>query len=145
MGCHAGVMRFRGNMEREVMHACRSGVGEHRRWVRYGRVVSHVEGIVRWASGEAGIVFESKLIQELSCWRPGILEVPCLVEGGMVAGFCVAAGEVKIANVLVSRGVPEEQSGKVVFVKFGALISCLLHTDTRTEHQKLFYAPYCIV
>jgi hypothetical protein len=133
MGCRIGVMRFRGKSEREVMHACRSGVREHRRWVRYGRVVSHVDGTVRWASGEAGIVFESKLIEELSRWWPDILAVPCLVEGGMVAGFCVAAGEVKVANVLVSRGVPKEQSGKVVFVEFGALISCLLHADTRTK------------
>ncbi len=51
----------------------------------------------------------------------------------MVAGFCVAAGEVKVANVLVSRGVPEEQSGKVVFVEFGESISCLLHADTGTK------------
>ncbi len=115
------------------MHACQSGVRECRRWVGYGTVVSHVKGTIRWASDEAGIIFDPKLIQELSCWRPGILEVPCLVEGGMVAGFCVAAGEVKVANVLVSRGVPKEQSGKVVFVKFGAAISCLLHADTRTE------------
>jgi hypothetical protein len=42
----------------------------------------------------------------------------------MVARFCVAAVEVKVANVLLCRGVPEEQSGKVVFVKFGSLISC---------------------
>jgi hypothetical protein len=133
MGCRAGVMLFRGKTEREVTHACQSSVGEHQRWVRYGRVVNHVKGTVRWASGEAEIVFKSKLIQELSRWRPGILEVPCLVKGGMVAGFCVATGEVKVANVLVSRGVPKEQSGKVVFVKFGALISCLLHADMRTE------------
>ncbi len=115
------------------MHACRSGVGGHQKWVQYGRVVSHIDGTVRWASGEAGIIFESKLIEELSRWWPDILEVPCLVEGGMVADFCVAAGEVKVVNVLVSRGVPKEQSGKVVFVEFGVLISCLLHTDMRTK------------
>ncbi len=101
--------------------------------VQYGRVVSHVDGTIRWASGEAGIVFESKLIEELSRWWPDILEVPCLVKGGMVAGFCVAAGVVKVANVLVSRGVPKEQSSKVMFVEFGALISCLLHADMRTK------------
>ena len=95
--------------------------------------MSHRKGTVRWASGEAGIVFESKLIQELSRWRPGILEVPCLIEGGMLAHFCVAAVEVKVANVLVCRGIAEEQSGKVVVVEFGALISCLLHADTRTK------------
>ncbi len=50
-----------------------------------------------------------------------------------MAGFCVVAGEVKVANVLVSRGVPKEQSGKVVFVEFGSLISCLLHADTCTK------------
>ncbi len=70
--------------------------------------MSHRKGTVRWASGEAGIVFESKLIQELSRWRPGILEVPYLIEGGMLAHFCVAAVEVKVANVLVCRGVPKE-------------------------------------
>ncbi len=95
--------------------------------------MSHRKGTVRWASGEAGIGFKSKLIQELSHWRPGILEVPCLIEGGMVAPFRVAAVEVKVANVLVCRGVPKEQSGKVMFAEFGALISCLLHADTRTE------------
>jgi hypothetical protein len=51
----------------------------------------------------------------------------------MVASFCIAAGEVKVANVLVSRDVLEEQSGKVMFVEFEALISCLLHADTRTK------------
>ncbi len=66
------------------------------------------------------------------------MEVPCLVEGGMVAGFCVVAGEVKVANVLVSRGVPKEQSGKVVFVEFGASISCLLHADMRTKEFEVF-------
>ncbi len=137
MGCRAGVMRFREKTKREVTHACQSGVGECQRWVRYGRVVSHAKGTVRWASGEAGIVFKSKLIQELSRWRPGILEVPCLIEGSMVAGFFVAAGEVKVVNVLVSRGVPKEQSGKVVFIEFGALISCLLHADMRTKEFEI--------
>ncbi len=47
----------RGKLEREVMHACQSDVGERQRWVQYGRVVSHVDGTLRWASGEAGIVF----------------------------------------------------------------------------------------
>ncbi len=95
--------------------------------------MSHVDGTVRWASGEARIIFESKLIEELSRWWPDILEIPCLIKGGMVAGRCVAAGEVKVANVLVSRGVPEEQSGRIVSIEFGALISCLLHADTCTK------------
>ncbi len=95
--------------------------------------MSYCKGIIGWASDEAGDVFESKLIQELGCWWPGILEVPCLVEGGMVAGFCVATVEVKVANVLVCRGVPEEQSGEVVFVQFGALIPCLLDAYMRTK------------
>ncbi len=115
------------------MHASQSGVGERQRWVQYGRVVSHVDGTIRWANGEAGIVFKSKLIEELSRWWPDILEVPCLIKGGMVASFCVAAGEVKVENVLVSRGVSKEESGKVVFVKFGALISCMLYADTCTK------------
>ncbi len=51
------------------------------------------------------------MIEELSRWWPDILEVLCLVKGGMVAGFCVVAGKVKVVNVLVSRGVPKEQSG----------------------------------
>ncbi len=65
------------------------------------------------------------------------MEVPCLIEGGMVAGFCVAALEVKVANVLVGRGVPEEQAGEVVFVLFGVLIPCLLHTDARTKELEV--------
>jgi hypothetical protein len=95
--------------------------------------VSYRKGIIGWASGEAGVIFESKLIKELGHWWPGILEVPCLVEGGMVAGFCVATVKVKVAIVLVCRYVTKEQSGEVVFVQFGASIPCLLDAYMRTK------------
>ncbi len=54
-----------------------------------------------------------------------------------MAGFCVAALEVEVANVLVSRGVPEEQAGEVVFVQFGVLISCLPYADARTKELEV--------
>ncbi len=50
-----------------------------------------------------------------------------------MAVFCVATVEVKVANVLVCRGVPKEQSGEVVFVQFGVSIPCLLDAYTHTE------------
>jgi hypothetical protein len=41
----------------------------------------------------------------------------------MVAGFCVAAVQVEVANDLVSRGIPKEEASEVVFVELGALIT----------------------
>jgi hypothetical protein len=38
----------------------------------------------------------------------------------MVTAFCVATVEVKVANILVCRSVPEKKSCKVVFDEFGA-------------------------
>jgi hypothetical protein len=32
----------------------------------------------------------------------------------MVAGFCVAAVQVEVANVLVGRGIPKEEAGEVL-------------------------------
>ncbi len=63
----------------------------------------------------------------------------------MVAGFCVATVQVKVANVLVSRGIPKEEAGEVMFVKLGASMTHPLHAYTRTEElealQVRFDAP----
>jgi hypothetical protein len=55
----------------------------------------------------------------------------------MVAGFCVAAVEVEVSNVLVGRGVTKEKASEVVFVELGALIPCPLHTDTCTKELEV--------
>ncbi len=58
----------------------------------------------------------------------------------MVAGFCVAAVEVEVSNVLVGRGVTKEKAGEVMFVELGALIPCPLQADTRTKELEVLKA-----
>jgi hypothetical protein len=60
----------------------------------------------------------------------------------MVAGFCVAAVQVEVANVLVGRGIPKEEAGEVVFVKLGASMTRPLHTYTRTKELEVLQARF---
>jgi hypothetical protein len=60
----------------------------------------------------------------------------------MVAGFCVAAVQVKVENVLVGRGIPKEEASEVVFVKLGALMTRPLHAYTRAKELEVLQVRF---
>jgi hypothetical protein len=61
------------------------------------------------------------------------LEVPCLVKGGVVAGFGESAGKIEVAYVLIGGGVSKEQAGEIVPVQFQLSIPCTFHAYSCTE------------
>jgi hypothetical protein len=60
-----------------------------------------------------------------------------------VAGFGVPAVEVKIADILVRRCVPKEQTSEVVFVEFGAAVPCLFDAYACTEQFQVLEIWFC--
>jgi hypothetical protein len=60
----------------------------------------------------------------------------------MVAGFCVAAVQIEVANVRVCRGIPKEEAGEVVFVKLGASMTHLLHTYMCTKELEVLQVRF---
>ncbi len=94
---------------------------------------------------EMVLFFKAQPIEKFCRWWSSILLVPGFVKSGMVAGFCVAAVQVEVANVLVGRGIPKEEAGEVVFVKLGASMTHPLHAYTCAEEldvlQVRFDAP----
>ena len=55
------------------------------------------------------------------------MEVPCLVKLGMVAAFDQARVEIEVKDVLIGGGIAEEDSAKVVTVKFAATVTRAFH------------------
>ncbi len=60
----------------------------------------------------------------------------------MVEGFCVAAVQGEVANVLVSRGIPKEEAGEVVFVKLGVSMTRWLHAYTRAKELEVLQVRF---
>jgi hypothetical protein len=60
----------------------------------------------------------------------------------MVAGFRVAAVQVKVANVLVGRGIPKEEASEVVFVKLGASMTHPLHAYMHTKELEVLQVRF---
>jgi hypothetical protein len=60
----------------------------------------------------------------------------------MVAGFCVAAVQVMVANVLVGRGIPKEEASEVIFVKFGVLMTRPLHAYTCAKELEVLQVRF---
>jgi hypothetical protein len=60
----------------------------------------------------------------------------------MVAGFCAAAVQAEVANVLVSRGTPKKDASEVVFVKLGASMTHPFHAYTRAEELEVLQVRF---
>ncbi len=60
----------------------------------------------------------------------------------MVAGFCVAAVQVEVANVLVGRGIPKEEAGESLFVKLGALMTHSFHAYTCVKELEVLQVRF---
>ncbi len=53
----------------------------------------------------------------------------------MMARFCGAPVQVKVADVLVCRGIPEEDAREIVLIKLGPSNARPLYTDMRAEER----------
>ncbi len=58
------------------------------------------------------------------------MEVPCLVKLGMVAAFDQACVEIEVKDVLIGRGIAEEDSAKVVAVQLAATVTRAFNADS---------------
>ena len=58
------------------------------------------------------------------------MEVPCLVKLGMVAAFDQAGVEIEVKDVLIGRGIAEEDSAKVVAVQLAATVTRAFNADS---------------
>ena len=63
--------------------------------------MSHSDRTVGRARCEGRVRFEAKTVEELCGGGAIVLQVPCLVKGGVMACFCDAAVEIEVPNVLV--------------------------------------------
>jgi hypothetical protein len=59
-----------------------------------------------------------------------------------MAGFCVATVQVKVANVLVGRGIPKEEASEVMFAKLGAFMTHPLHAYTRAKKLEVLQVRF---
>ena len=66
------------------------------------------------------------------------MEVPFLVEYGMVTVLCKTGIKVDVVNVLVGSRVPKENAAVVVVIQLGTSFPSTFDTDAGTEHFQVF-------
>ncbi len=73
------------------------------------------------------------------------MEVPGLIEDGVVAGFYNVGRQVEVDDVLCRSSVPEEDPREIVAVKFAPSDARLFDADARAERFKVLYIWFSAV
>ena len=71
---------------------------------------------------------KAKIVQELCRKRAAWLQIPCLVQDGVVAGLDNARGQVKVDDILSRGSVSQKDAREVIEVKFAASDTRLFDT-----------------
>ena len=81
-----------------------------------------------------GLVCNTEVVEKLGSGWAGWLEIPRLIEDGVVACFDDTAIEINISDILVSSGIAEEDTAEGMAIQLGASATGTSHTYSGSEH-----------